>query len=99
MSKKANVSIEPPPTKLHPMLKGKDIVVIGLQPWYFEIGSNCKNIATQLALHNRVLYVNLPINRKTFFSKHNNQGVSQHIQIIRKKEETIRKIGDNMWEF
>jgi hypothetical protein len=28
------------------LLQGKDIAIIGLQPWYYEIGSNCKNIAT-----------------------------------------------------
>jgi len=81
------------------MLKGRDIVVIGLQPWYYEIGSNCKSIATQLALHNRVLYVNLPINRKTYLSKITSPGVQQHCSIIREKGEKIRKIGDNIWEF
>lgn len=81
------------------MLKGRDIVVIGLQPWYYEIGSNCKSIATQLALHNRVLYVNLPINRKTYLSKINSPGLQLHCSIIREKGERIREIGPNIWEF
>jgi teichuronic acid biosynthesis glycosyltransferase TuaH len=81
------------------MLKGRDIVVIGLQPWYYEIGSNCKSIATQLALHNRVLYVNLPINRKTYLSKVTSPGLQLHCSIIREKGETIKKVGDNIWEF
>ncbi len=81
------------------MLKGQDIVVIGLQPWYYEIGSNCKNIATQLSQHNRVLYVNLPINRKTFLAKENNPGIAEHCRIIREKDERIRPIKENMWAF
>jgi glycosyltransferase involved in cell wall biosynthesis len=81
------------------MLKGRDIVVIGLQPWYYEIGSNCKNIATYLAQQNRVLYVNLPINRKTFLSKDSSPGIQEHINIIKTKSQRIKKIRDNMWEF
>lgn len=81
------------------MLKGRDIVVIGLQPWYYEIGSNCKNIATQLALHNRVMYVNIPINRKTFLAKDNYPGVQEHCRIIREKGRRIKEIGPNFWEF
>lgn len=75
-------------------------MVIGLQPWYYEIGSNCKNIATHLAMHNRVLYVNLPINRKTFLSQEKHSaGISHHIDIIRQKGEQLRPIKENMWEF
>lgn len=82
------------------MLKDRDIVVIGLQPWYYEIGSNCKNIASQLALHNRVLYVNLPINRKTFHKKEwHTPGIAEHVRIIKEKDERIKPIKENMWEF
>jgi len=42
------------PTQANHLIEGRDIVVMGLQPWYYDIGSNCKNIAAQLAKHNRV---------------------------------------------
>jgi teichuronic acid biosynthesis glycosyltransferase TuaH len=80
-------------------IKGKDIVIIGLQPWYYEIGSNCKNIALQMTRHNRVLYVNLPVNRKTYYSKLNNEGLARHCEIIRSKGQTIFPIKENLWEF
>lgn len=80
-------------------LTGKDIVIIGLQPWYYELGSNCKNIALHFAKTNRVLYVNMPINRKTFLSRDQNPGIKQHCEIVKTKGETIRPIGDTMWEF
>jgi len=82
-----------------PLLQGRDIVIIGLQPWYYEIGSNCKNIALHLARHNRVLYINLPINRKTWFSKQKTKGVQEHIDLIRTKGEKIRQVSASMWEF
>lgn len=72
--------------------------MIGLQPWYYDIGSNCKNIATHLSKQNRVLYVNLPINRKTFLGKTKNAGIQKHCDIIRNKEEKIRPIHKDMWE-
>src|SRR5882757_7257550 len=80
-------------------VQGRGIVVIGLQPWYYEIGSNCKTIATYLSKHNRVLYVNLPVNRKTFLSRQKSPGIQQHCDVIKGKGEKIRPIGPNMWEF
>jgi teichuronic acid biosynthesis glycosyltransferase TuaH len=80
-------------------VKGRDIVIIGLQPWYYEIGSNCKNIATHLAQYNRVLYVNLPMNRKTWFSRHKTKGVQVHYDLIKNKGEKIRQVSANMWEY
>lgn len=80
------------------LLKGKDIVIIGLQPWYYEIGSNCKNIALQLSRHNRVLYVNAPINRKTFWSKEKTEGVQKHCKVIREKGDPVQMVGNRIWE-
>ena len=52
------------------MIKGKDIIVIvGIQAWDIEIGSNCKNIAVEMSRHNRVLYVNSPLDRITKFKE------------------------------
>ena len=36
-------------TKKYMELTGKDIVIIGLSPWYIDIGSNCKSIARELS--------------------------------------------------
>lgn len=81
------------------MIQGKDIVVVSLQPWYYPIGSNCKNIASQLAMHNRVLYVNMPVSRKVFHQKNNEKGVAQHIEIIKSKQPTVVEIEPNFWQF
>lgn len=80
-------------------VKNRDIVVVSIQPWYYELGSNCKNIALELAKHNRVLYVNIPITRKTFYSKSNSEGVARHCSIIKNKGNRLEQIGNSMWQF
>ncbi len=81
------------------LIKDRDIVIISIQPWYYELGSNCKNIAEHLAKHNRVLYINIPITRKTFYSKNKSKGIQEHCAIIKAKTDNIKQIGDRMWEF
>ena len=49
------------------IVKDKVFIVFGLQPWDFEMGSNCKNIAMELAKNNKVVYVNRPIERWTLY--------------------------------
>ena len=51
------------------IIQGRDIVIVGQQPWDTEIGSNCKNIALEFSKHNRVLYVNSPLDRFTLLEK------------------------------
>ena len=81
------------------IMSGRDVIVVSIQPWYYELGSNCKNIATQFSKHNRVLYVNIPITRRTYWSKQKSPGIAEHCNIIREKGTQIRKIKANMWEF
>ncbi len=77
----------------------RDIVIVSIQPWYYELGSNCKNIAIELAKKNRVLYVNIPITRKTFLSANKSKGIEKHCDIIRTKSNNIQQLQDNLWEF
>lgn len=56
------------------MIINRDIIVVGQQPWDVEIGSNCKNIAIEFAKHNRVLYVNSPLDRITKWRKNKRNG-------------------------
>lgn len=81
------------------LIEGRDIVIISIQPWYYELGSNCKNIALELAKHNRVLYVNIPITRKTYYSKNNSDGIAKHCRIIRQKKKNIEQISKNLWQY
>lgn len=47
------------------IIKGKNFIFTGLQPWDIPIGSNAKDIAFEIAKNNKVLYVNTPNNRNS----------------------------------
>ena len=79
------------------MIKGKDIVIVGIQPWDIEIGSNCKNIALEFAKNNRVLYVNPPMDRITRFKQRNTERVQKRIKIAKGQLPEIEKIEHNLW--
>lgn len=81
------------------MSKGRDMVIIGLSPWYIDIGSNCKSIARQLSLHNRVLYVNMPLDRKTILRQKDDPGIRMHIDIIEHKKNDLIEIQPNLWNY
>ncbi|NAS32700.1 glycosyltransferase [Flavobacteriaceae bacterium R38] len=79
------------------MIKGKDIIIVGIQPWDIEIGSNCKNIALEFAKDNRVLYVNPPMDRVTRLKQKNKERIQKRIKIAKGKLSDIKKIEDNLW--
>ncbi|OIQ30366.1 MAG: glycosyl transferase family 1 [Bacteroidetes bacterium MedPE-SWsnd-G2] len=80
------------------MIKGKDIVILSIQPWDIEIGSNCKNIALEFAKENRVLYVNPPMDRITRIKQKHSERIQKRIRIAKGKETDIEKLEDNLWK-
>jgi teichuronic acid biosynthesis glycosyltransferase TuaH len=78
------------------MIRNRDIVVVGLQPWDIPIGSNCKNIAIEFAKHNRVLYVNPPMDSNTRLRLKKNPLVAKRLQIL-ESGDNLLKIAPNMW--
>ncbi len=79
------------------MIKNRDIVIVGLQPWDIEIGSNCKNIAAEFAKDNRVLYVNAPLDRFTAMKQKAKPSVKKRLQIIKGNLPEIEKISHNLY--
>lgn len=80
-------------------LKGENIVIIGLQAWYTDIGSNCKSIAMELAKNNTVLYINMPLDRNTMRQWKDDINISRHIDIARNKKENLFEIQTNLWNY
>ncbi len=77
-----------------------DIVIVGLQAWYTEIGSNCKSIAEELSHHHRVLYVNIPLDRRTAARDSANPNIRKHLDVIRKKDPVdMIRIGPTLWNY
>lgn len=79
------------------MIKGRDFVLIGIQPWDISIGSNCKNIAVELSKHNRVLYANHPLDRYTKIRKKNTREVQKRLNVIRREADGLEQINENLW--
>lgn len=79
------------------MIKGKDIIVHGLQSLDSPIGSNCVNLAYEFAKNNRVLYVNYPLDRLTSLRHRTDPLVKKRLNIINGKENGLVKVNDNMW--
>lgn len=82
------------------MLNAKrNIIIIGLQPWYIDIGSNCKQIASTLATTHHVLYVNIPINRKLLLFKRKYPELTYHFEVIRGEKPALVQIDEHFWNF
>lgn len=79
------------------MIKNRDFIVIGLQALDSRIGSNCINLAYEIAKHNRVLYVNYPLDRLTLWRERHDPLIQKRKRILKKKEPALVKINDNMW--
>lgn len=78
-------------------LINRDIVVVGQQPWDVEIGSNCKDIALEFAKHNRVLYVNSPLDRITLLRHKADTKVQKRMAVIKGEQPSLVPIQNNLW--
>lgn len=78
-------------------MKGRDIVIVGQQPWDTPIGSNCKDIALEFSRHNRVLYVNAPLDRNTLLRQRREPAVQARLRVIRGQEPGLRAVAPNLW--
>ncbi len=79
------------------MLANRDIIVVGIQAWDIEIGSNCKNIAEEFAKKNRVLYVNYPLDRITMIKQRNSEKVKKRVRIVKSGKSELIEISSNLW--
>jgi len=79
------------------MIKGRDIVVVGIQAWDIEIGSNCKNIATEFAKNNRVLYVNPPLDRASLKRERHTEKIQRRLAVKAGITTDLVKMDTNFW--
>ncbi|GGB16500.1 glycosyltransferase [Puia dinghuensis] len=76
-----------------------DFVIVGLQAWYYELGSNCKNIALELSKQHRVLYINMPLDRRTIFQKKDDPRIAKHLDLVRRRHTEVVQLGPNLWNY
>lgn len=78
-------------------MKNKCVIMFGLQSWDIEIGSNFKNIARIISLHNRVLYVNRPLDSIRRVKHFRTKEVKERLESIRGKTTPIEEVEKNIW--
>lgn len=81
------------------IIKNRDIVIVGQQPWDVEIGSNCKNIALEFSRYNRVLYINSPLDRITKIKHKKDPKIKKRIDLLSKPDQSIVEIRENLWNY
>lgn len=79
------------------LISNRDFIIVGQQAWDTEIGSNCKNIAFELSKHNRVLYVNPPLDRITIIRKKDDEKVLKRKRLLQDRENNLVKVEHNLW--
>ncbi|MDN5349125.1 MAG: hypothetical protein PWQ54_521 [Bacteroidales bacterium] len=79
------------------MIKNRDFIIVGLQALDSKIGSNCINIAHEIACHNRVLYVNYPLDRLTKIREKNDPIIQKRIRINKGEEADLVQVNENLW--
>ena len=82
-----------------PLIKDRDFIIFGLQPWDIPIGSNCKNIAQEISRHNRVLYVNRPLDRISRYKYKNDPRTRARLESIKDGKNVLREISTGLWVF
>jgi len=81
------------------MFKNQDIIIVSLQPWDINLGSNSKDIAIELAKNNRVLYVNEPLNTRSKIFRKESVYVSSRIQMLNHENGGLMKKKDGLIVF
>lgn len=79
------------------MIKNRDIIAFGLPPWDSNIATTLNYTAIEMSKHNRVLFVNPPLNRFTRIKDRKLPDVKKRVQVIRGKLPDIEQVNDNMW--
>lgn len=78
-------------------MNSKNIIIVGLQDWDTEIGSNCKNIAREFAKDNKVLYVNYPLDTITKIREKKNPNIKKRIAAIENNMFKLEYVEKNIW--
>jgi teichuronic acid biosynthesis glycosyltransferase TuaH len=81
------------------MIKNRDIVMVGLAALDSRIGSNAINLADVFSKHNRVLYVNYPLDRLTLLREGKDPIIQKRKKIIKGELPDLQQINKNMWSF
>ncbi len=83
----------------NPLIKGRDFIMLGIQPWDLDIGHNFKNMAHEIAADNRVLYVNRPLDRITQWKSPSDIKTKNRLKSIREGINVLEEVKKELWVF
>lgn len=78
-------------------MKNQDFIITGLQSWDIPVGSNAIDIAKEISINNRVLYVNSPLDIMTILRNKPTPQNQHRLDVYKKKINPIRRISENLW--
>src|SRR3954451_4794439 len=74
-----------------------NFVFLSLQRINTDRDSTSTSLAKELSKNHNVLYVNFPVDRKTYYSKDKDQYTLAHINAIKNKSDKLSKLSKNLW--
>lgn len=80
-------------------MNNQNIIILAQQNWDTTIGTNPRNLAREFALHNRVLYVNMPLDVNTVLHGRKEPDVQKRIRVLFGQEEGLVQAEPNVWVY
>ena len=74
-----------------------NIIMFCQQSWDIGIASNAKNLAREFAKHNRVLYVNMPLDVNTVLKGLGEPAVRARLRVLLGQQESLVNAAPNLW--
>ncbi len=81
------------------MIKNRDIIMVGLASFDSHTGRNVINLARVFSKHNRVLYVNYPMDRLTLWRERHDPIIQKRKKSLKGEMPDMEQVNDNMWSF
>lgn len=75
-----------------------DFIITSLQSWDIKIGSTIKNTAMEIAKEHRVLYINTPLDIRTYFQHYDAEEVAKNhrLSVLHGKTPPLRSVTDRL---
>ena len=80
-------------------MNNQNIIILAQQNWDTTIGTNPRNLAREFALHNRVLYVNMPLDVNTVLHSRKEPDVQKRIRVLFGQEQALVQAEPNVWVY
>ncbi|GAB3295185.1 hypothetical protein GCM10027511_08750 [Hymenobacter humi] len=78
-------------------MKNQNIVMLCQQSWDIGIGTSARNLAKEFAKHNRVLYINMPLDVNTVLTGYRQAGMEKRLRVLLGLEEGLVLAEPNVW--